>query len=144
MKKNQYGFSMIELMVVVAIIGILLSVALPSYSSYVARGRRADARSQLMLAAQFMQRFYSANDRYDVNRNGDSVSSQMASSVQRAPAEGDQLYALTVAASTGNFTLTMAPVSGAAMASDGCGSFTINSTGVKGVTGTLARDTCWR
>jgi type IV pilus assembly protein PilE len=50
------GFTLIELMIVVAIVAILASIALPSYTSYIARARRADARTQLRQAAQFMQR----------------------------------------------------------------------------------------
>lgn len=145
MKKSTHGFTLIELMIAVAIVGILAAIALPSYSGYVARARRADARSQLVQAAQFMQRFYSANDRYDVNRNGDTVTSQMPAVVQRAPAEGTQLYALSVTATTGNYTLTMAPSTGSPMSTDACGSFTLTSLGVRGVTGaTLSSDTCWR
>jgi len=143
-KSRISGFTLIELMIVVAIVGILASIAIPAYSGYIARGRRADARVQLIQAAQYMQRFYSANDKYDSNRNGDTVTSQMPTVLQRAPAEGDQLYGLTVTATSSAYTLTMAPVAGAAMASDSCGSFTLTATGIKGVTGTTSRDTCWR
>lgn len=143
------GFTLIELMIVVAIVGILSAIAFPSYTSYVAKGRRADARVQLLQAAQFMERFYTANDRYDQDRAGNSVYSQIPSNLKRAPSEGTQMYglveptALTVTAS--DYKLTMQPVSGSAMASDGCGSFTITQVGVKDVTGgTLSKDTCWK
>lgn len=142
--RRSAGFTLIELMIVVAIVAILAAVAMPSYTSYIAKGRRADARVQLMQAAQFMQRFYTANDRFDTDRGGNAVLSQIPAPLKRAPAEGDKMYDLSVAATASDFTLTMAPVTGSAMSLDGCGSFTIKASGVKGVTGTLSRDTCWK
>jgi type IV pilus assembly protein PilE len=138
------GFTLIELMVVVAIIGILASIAFPSYTSYVSRARRADARTQLMQAAQFMQRFYSANDQYLNDRTGNNISTQMPSALARSPADGTQLYTLTINATVGSFTLSMDPLANASMANDPCGSFTLTSTGVRGVTGTKSRDECWK
>ena len=149
------GFTLIELMVTVAIVGILASIALPSYSSYVARARRADARTQLLQAAQFMQRFYAANDSYAANRAGTDVFAIMPDSLKMSPAGGPAIYQLNTAvaaagnyakvANTADYTLTMAPVSGAAAATDACGMFTITSTGVRGVTGgTKSRDECWK
>lgn len=138
------GFTLIELMIVVAIVAILAAVAMPSYTSYVARSRRADARVQLMQAAQFMQRFYTANDRFDTDRAGNGILSQIPANLKRAPAEGEKVYDLSVAATASGYTLTMTPVTGSAMALDGCGAFTITASGIKGVTGSLTRDTCWK
>lgn len=59
------GFTLIELMIVVAIVAILAAVAYPSYRDSISKSRRAEARAQLMDAVQYMQRFYSQNDRYD-------------------------------------------------------------------------------
>ena len=59
------GFTLIEVMIVVAIVAILSAIAFPSYQESVRKSKRADARTQLLEASQHMQRFYSQNDRYD-------------------------------------------------------------------------------
>ena len=122
---------MIELMITVAIIGVLASIAVPSYSSYVARARRADARAQLTQAAQFMQRYYAANDSFTTDRAGTAVDviAAMPVSVKRSPADSaTPTYQLNTAVATaGNYTatvtvnaytLTMAPVTGGSSTAD--------------------------
>ena len=142
---NSGGFTLIEVMIVVAIIAILASIALPSYTSYIARAQRADARTQLLQVAQFMQRFYTANDTYVQDRASNLVATQVPTNLQQSPGDGDAIYTLNIAVvTTTAFTLQMVPVPGGRMASDGCGTFTLTSTGVRGVTGTLPRDTCWK
>ncbi|MGB4116069.1 MAG: type IV pilin protein [Polaromonas sp.] len=157
-QKGNKGFTLIELMITVAIIAILASIALPAYTSYIAKARRADARTQLLQAAQFMQRFYAANDQYLQDRAGNSVLGAavgMPDGLRVSPADGTAIYQLNTAiAAVGNhtatvttsaYTLHMAPITGRAAAADECGIFTITSTGVRGVTGaTRTRDECWR
>ena len=152
-RKNKVrGFTLVEVIVVVAIIGILSSIALPSYTSYVARARRADAQAQLMQAAQLMQRYYSSNDRYDQDRSGtaNAVTHARWNSLRQSPADGTAVYELSLASvSSDSFTLKMVPVSTASMAKDKCGSFTLTNTGVRGVEvngsagATDLRDKCW-
>lgn len=142
--RRQQGFTLIELMITVAIIAILASIAYPSYTSYVARANRADAKSQLLKAAQYMQRFYSANDRYDQDRAGNSVSSQMPASLQRAPETGTQIYTLNIAATASAYTLTMQPLATSSMSNDSCGSFILRSDGGKSISGTASAAECWK
>lgn len=145
-RRRLRGFSLMELMITVAIVGIIAAVALPSYSAYIARGKRADARGQLLQAAQWMQRFYAANDKYNVDRAGSTSQTLMPAQLKKSPAdaaEGKETYTLTVEASTSAYTLTMAPV-GADMVNDACGKYTLTSTGVRGVKdATKTRDDCW-
>jgi type IV pilus assembly protein PilE len=152
---RERGFTLIELMVAVAIIGILAAIALPSYSSYVARARRADARVQLLQAAQFMQRFYAANDRFDQDRSAASVTAGFPSGLAVSPSDETAIYQLNTAITTRSttptflvtssaYTLTMAPISTGSMANDGCGMFSITSNGIRSVSGTLTKEQCWR
>jgi len=145
------GFTLIELLIAVAIVAVLAAIALPSYSSYIARARRADARTQLVQVAQFMQRFYAANDSYEKDRADNVVINQVPGSLKRSPADSAKIYDLTIPTATSvDFEIRMVPVAGGVMAQDACGTFTLSSIGQRGVLvagaagSTELRDTCWK
>ena len=70
---HQRGFTLVEIMVVLAIVMTLAAIAMPSYTENINRSKRAEAKAQLLEAAQFMQRFYSQNDSYAQTRAGVAV-----------------------------------------------------------------------
>ena len=151
---RMHGFTLIELMIVIAVIAILAKLALPAYQQYILRAQRAEARTQLLAAAQFMQSFYAANDRYDYDRSGKAVIILMPAGLKRAPTLGTAKYQLngkiasagfySVSVTATAFTLTMAPIAGTNAAADECGAFSITNTGLRSNSGKLPADICWK
>lgn len=127
----QRGFTLIELMITVAVIGILASVALPAYQEYIARSARAEAQSHLLQAGAWLERHYSENYRYDQNRAGTAVATLMPANLQSASAGGGVRYTLGINATATGYTLTMTRAG--AQANDRCGNFTVNQVGVRSV-----------
>ncbi|RZL68678.1 MAG: type IV pilin protein [Variovorax sp.] len=136
--RKQAGFTLIELMITVAIVGILASIAYPSYKESVAKGRRAQAKTVLSQAQQWLERNYSESYRYDKTSNGtaidDTAGGIFESQFGVAPVagEGSAVYTITVTPNTATtFTLTATRVG--SMAGDRCGDFVITQTGRKSV-----------
>lgn len=135
------GFSLIEVMVVVVVIGILAAVALPSYQESVRRGNRAAARAALLEAQQFMERFYAANNAYDQTLG--SVAVALPARFASVPPESPK-YSLALS-TTSPATATTYRLEATPLQTDSkCAVLFVTNTGVKGTTGTGSVADCWK
>lgn len=125
-----------EVMITVAIIGILSAIAVPSYNSYVTESRRNEAKNSLLELGQFMERYYTAHDRY--NNTDDSTLSEGDLPFSTVPKEGSSVYYnVTVSSAASTYILTLTPAG--SMAGDACGNYTLTQTGVH----TPTTSDCW-
>jgi len=126
------GFSLIELLIVVAIIGIVSAIAYPSYSEYVKKTRRSDAQLALLSAVQAMERCKSTRYSY------------VGCTIPASSPEGH--YELAISDRTGSaFTLTATATSDSPQAGDtGCTALTIDETSARGPTETDGSIPCWK
>jgi type IV pilus assembly protein PilE len=134
------GFTLIELMVTVAILSILATIAVTSYTSQVQKSRRTEAKSALLDLAGREERLFSTTNTYSQDEaflGYATVSTQMTNMPF-----GNGYYQMTAVATATTYTLTATPVG--AQAADGtCGSFSVNQLGVQTVSGTGTVATCW-
>lgn len=131
---NQHGFTLIELMIVVAIVGILAAVAYPSYAEYIRRGHRAEARAALLQGAQWMERAATASGVYP-------LTAAYPANLKTVP---NNRYDIAVVSDGATFTLTATPKAG--QTGDKCGNYTLTNTGLRGAngatTGVIVTE-CW-
>lgn len=135
---SQRGFTLIEIMIVVAIVGILTAIAMPSYNEYIRRGHRADARAGLLQAQQYLERASTATGVYPT---------ALPATLTWA-ADTTKRYTIGFQAGNTNaaYTLIATRKAGGPQATDRCGDFTVTNTGVRSAlnyaSGTTATE-CW-
>ena len=129
---SRNGFTLIEMMIVVAIIAILASVAVPSYLESVRRSNRAEAAATMLKNANWMEQQFTVNNKYP--------SSSTAMPFAQSPESGTKKYTIALAsgATDTTYTLEATPIQ-----TDKCGKFSLDQSGKRTVSGTATADDCW-
>lgn len=129
--RSHSGFTLIELVIVIAIVGILTAIAVPAYRDQVMKTRRATAAGDLQSLAQALERFNTLNATY-VGANCATL----------APTNDFYAYSCTEQTRT-RFAARAVPAGD--QTNDRCGTLTLDSAGVRGVTGGTVTDAtlCW-
>ena len=149
--RGQRGFTLIELVIAMVIASILAAIAIPSYSSYIQKSRRTEAKSALLNMASLEERFFSTNNTYSSTPSDLGYATGLAVPFP----VGNNYYnitALTVTAAVApvnatsagtpaTYSITASPIN-SQVADSGCTSFTITSGGVQTSTGSST--TCWQ
>lgn len=130
-RRKQSGFTLIELMIAVAVVGILAAIAYPSYQEHVRQTRRAEVATVLLENAQLLERHFTRNGAYDAGSVGLSAQS---------PASGTAVYTIAATLGSNTYALTATAVVGGIMAGDACAIYTFNQVGQR----TPADVKCWR
>ena len=137
--QKSMGFTLIELMIVVTIVGILASVAYPSYVEYVRRGARAEARAAMLNMAQLQERNFSDRGAYVEVASG-AAAAPWSSYNWSGSNFNNRKFDITVASATSAYTITATPV--APHSDPTCGNLTLTNEGTRGATGNVAE--CWK
>ncbi|MFT7492030.1 MAG: type IV pilus assembly protein PilE [Pseudohongiellaceae bacterium] len=136
MAEKHSGFSLIELMIVVVIIGILGSVAVPSYNAYIENGKRAEGKAFALDIASRQERHFTQYSRY-----ASSLTAADASGLNMGSASSENgTYSAVATVANGNTTylITLTP----AIIDSTCGALTLTNTGDRGAGGSVSD--CWR
>jgi type IV pilus assembly protein PilE len=141
-KRTPSGFTLIELMIVVAIVAILAAIAYPSYQNFVRRSNRSEVKSALLEDSQFLERIFTTSNHYNKDSAGNAITSASLP-VQQTPREGGAAkYTITLTPGDSTYTLTASPAG--TMTGDPCGNLTLDNTGQKDRSGTaLTVNDCW-
>lgn len=126
------GFTLVEIMVVVAIVGILAAIAYPSYLEHVRQTRRAEVTALMLENAQLLERHHTRHGAYD--------SGTVSGLATQAPVSGTAVYILSLVAGTDSYAITATAQPGGMMSGDVCANYSLDQVGRR----TPSDARCWR
>lgn len=130
------GFTMIEMMLVILVIGVMAAFAYPSYTNFVLRGNRVDARELLQRIAAGQERFYTNRNTYT-----DQISGSTGLALPTISEKG--YYTVTAELADGGQSYTLTATPQGRQLNDKCGNLTLSNVGAKGYTGDESNGSCW-
>ena len=138
------GFTLIELMIVVAVIAILAAIAYPSYVSYITKTNRKAAEGCLSQYANYMERYYTTNLRYDQDTAGNKLTTLLGLDCAASQQTGNNYsYSFNPAPAQSTFTVQAKPIGVQATRDTQCGTLTLDNKGTRTESGTGTVATCW-
>ena len=138
-KRKTSGFTLVELMITIAVISILVSIGYPMYQDQVYKSRRVAARGSLLELAQFMERNYTETNKYNELANEDVLNTSELP-FDRSPKEGGgKYYDLTLTATNVAYVLRAVPTDN--QSGDECETLILSSDGNRTMTGSGSN--CW-
>jgi type IV pilus assembly protein PilE len=147
------GFTLIELMIAVAVVGVLASLAYPAYTGSVAKSNRGAAKACLAQHANFLERFYAANMSYYKDKDNAVIGGGASASLPALGCDAESnlgsrytfsFSSAPTAASPNTYTIRAVPT-GAQATHDGatCGTLTLSQSGTRGASGSAGASGCW-
>jgi len=153
-RSGSRGFTLLELMIVVAVIAILAAIVIPSYSRYVVKTNRAAAEGCLSQYASYMERYYTTNLRYDSAPASSGTAPNAPNPITTSPAtltldcatqaQTGNNYTYTAPASSATaYTLQATPINAQLTRDTQCSNLTLDQAGTRNISGTGTVAQCW-
>lgn len=137
--KNNAGFTLLELMIVITILGVLAALVIPTYGDSIVKARRSEAKTVIEQTSQALERCFTRFSAYD---DANCVTAASITGGNNLESE-DGWYEVTGALNSASYTLTATPTGTQATDDALCGTYTLTNTGVKSVSGSGSVDKCW-
>jgi type IV pilus assembly protein PilE len=146
MRARVQGFTLIELMIVIAIMALLAAIAVPAYQTYVLKGGRADGKAKLLEIMQAQERFFSQNQQYTENLGPGALGLGYPVAANAPVASNEGRYTITAQRCENDIricVLLTATRQGQQAGDDVCGNLTLDSRGNRTESGSGTVEACW-